>query len=111
MTHTNTKAVSQVINGFLSCWPGDDHFRSLHPPVTGTLATMQVEEKRTFKIMDWVVREFTPTWLSHVGLRYRQGSEALGQLAMIESWESLACAIRQSRTKEKPWTQGKCFGG
>jgi hypothetical protein len=93
MTSTRPKAVSPVIDGFLSCWNGDERFRSLLPPVAGTKASMQVEEKRTFKIMDWVGREFTPTWLSHVGSRYRQGSEALRQLAKIESWESLACAI------------------
>jgi hypothetical protein len=93
MTRTRPKAVSPVIDGFLACWQGDERFLSLLPPVAGTKANKKVEEKRTFKVMDWVVREFTPTWLSHGGSRYRQCSDALRRLAEIDAWESLAGAI------------------
>jgi hypothetical protein len=63
-----------VLTAFVVAWndglPTDaDRDRLLKPflpRLIGTRANADVEERRAFLAMDWVIRTFTPTWLDHV---------------------------------------------
>ena len=98
-----------VISAFLRQWNDDlpdDESRTrlltpLIPLLVGTKSTKEVELVRVMLCIDWVVREFTPTWLELVPSLVDCG-KTLRDLKPIQSWEDLDAAIlllRQAQEK------------
>jgi hypothetical protein len=90
--------VCPVIAAFLRSWndgmPTDDDrdrlLKPLLPLVIGTADPAKVDT-RAFLAIDWVVRQFAPTWLDLVPA-LKVHAEALRKQAEITSWEGLIAA-------------------
>ena len=105
------KCVSPVIASFMQSWNDDiidDDERTalladLVPLTVGTANGKEVEERRAFMCMDWIVREFIPTWLESCdGKRYKKHATALRLVPEITSWQGLidATPMLADATKE-----------
>lgn len=72
---TTRSAPARVIAAFLRSWNdtlGDDDrnrlLKPLIPRLVGTAAGPEVEDRRVWMSLDWLVREYTPAWLRAAGL-------------------------------------------
>jgi hypothetical protein len=90
--------VCPIIGAFMRSWNDgiqDNNERTalltgLIPLTIGTKASQQIEDRRVFMCVDWVVREFTPSWLDVCDrTRYAEHSAALRSLPEISSWQNL----------------------
>ena len=75
LEHSDAPAcVSPVIRAFCAAWNDaipDDHTRTrllrpLLPVILDTRSTPEVEERRSFMALDWLIREHLPAWLDLV---------------------------------------------
>lgn len=88
-----------VITAFLRAWnddiPDDDTrtrlLRPLVPRLVGSRSTAEVEMRRAYLALDWLVRVHLPTWLEVSGLQGQaQKCRELGELN-----DHVACAVAQ----------------
>lgn len=93
-----------VISTFLRNWNdglSNDAVRTellapLIPKLVGTKASTTVELARVMLCIDWICREFTPTWMDMVP-SLKEPADALRALKPIQSWEDLNLAVNPLR--------------
>ena len=68
------QCVCPVITTFMVTWndslPSDDErnrlLKPLIPLIVGTRSTPEIEKKRSYMVLDWLIRVYTPKWLDLV---------------------------------------------
>ena len=92
-----------VLSAFVRAWndslPGADRDRLLKPVLArlvGSRSTPEVERQRGYLALDWMIREFLPTWLECVDLLRAHASE-VRVLATIRDLEAAELAGRDVR--------------
>ena len=94
-----------VITNFLMNWndtlPDADRTRLLRPLIpliVGTRSTKEVEERRSYMALDWLIRVFVPKWLDIVPSLHEHAKDLrdLGAITDIASAEAAGVKIRAS---------------
>ena len=87
---------SPVITAFMVSWndslaaePRNRLLKPLIPLLVGTRASDEVEERRSYMALDWLIRVFTPQWLEH--------AQALRELGAIVDMAGAAAAGEKMR--------------
>ena len=113
----NPAEACPVITAFLHCWKDrlpdaerDALLRPLIPLVAGTRSTPEVELRRSYLALDWLVRECCPAWLRLAGLAdAAAGLEALPEFVGASQCNPLPPALRLARKqahaawRKAPW--------
>ena len=79
-----------IIGSFMRSWNdslSNSDRQKLAPYIlklVGTKSTVEVEQIRGLMVMDWYLREFTPTWLDLAGLSNH--AETLRKCSQVTSW-------------------------
>ena len=103
-----------VITAFMVSWndvledePRNRLLKPLVPLLVGTRSTKQVEERRSYMALDWLIRVSTPTWLDLVPALHEHAT-ALRQLdAIIDLASATAAEIKVRAARDaalKPTT-------
>jgi hypothetical protein len=94
------QCASPVIAAFLRSWndslsdePRNRLLKPLIPLLVGTKASDEVEEKRSYMALDWLIRVFTPKWLELVPSLHEH-AKALRDLEGIADIAGAAAAAR-----------------
>ena len=92
------ECASPVIAAFMRSWNDslDDEARNrllkpLIPKLVGTRALAEIEERRSYMALDWLVRVFTPKWLDMVPSLHEH-AKALRELEAIADMAGAAAA-------------------
>ena len=87
--------VCPVIREFVVSWPNnaerDRLIKPLLPKILDTRASPEVMLRRSMLAVDWMVREFTPTWLEAAKLTERAAE--LRALPEVSTWEAFDAAL------------------
>jgi hypothetical protein len=92
------KCASPVIGAFLRSWndslsnePRNRLLKPLIPMLVGTKASAEIEERRSYMALDWMIRVFTPKWLDMVPSLHEH-AKALRDLEGIADMAGAAAA-------------------
>jgi hypothetical protein len=100
-----------VITAFLVSWndslPSDAErdllLKDLIPEIVGTRLTPEVEERRSYLALDWLIRVFTPKWLDLVPALHEH-AKALRELEAIADMAGAAAAgVRVNAAGDAAW--------
>ena len=96
-----------IITTFLMSWndalPDADRTRLLRPLIpliVGTRSTSEVEERRSYMALDWLIRVFAPKWLDMVPALHEHAKALrdLGAITDIASAEAAGVKLRAARS-------------
>ena len=97
------QCASPVIAAFLRSWndslgdePRNRLLKPLIPLLVGTKGSAEVEEKRSYMALDWMIRVFTPKWLDMVPALHEH-AKALRDLEGIADMAGAAAAGERVR--------------
>ena len=103
-----------VITAFMVSWndslPDADRTRLLKPLIPliiGTRSTKEVEERRSYMALDWLIRVFTPKWLDMVPALHEH-AKALRELDAIADMAGAAAAgVRVNAAWAAAWAAAR----
>lgn len=107
-----------VITAFCVSWndslSDDDRTRLLKPLIpliVGTRSTKEVEERRSYMALDWLIRVFTPKWLDMVPALHEH-AKALRELDAIADMAGAAAAgVRVNAAGDAAWAAAGAAAG
>ncbi len=112
------ECASPVIGAFLRSWndsladePRERLLKPLIPLLVGTRSTPEVEERRSYMALDWLIRVFTPKWLDLVPALHEH-AKALRELEAIADMAGAAAGgVRVNAAGDAAWAAAWAAAG